>query len=116
MSKPLIHTNPMYQLLRAERIDEFNERRARGEKATLSDGDYRGLDLRNLNADGLDFSNAYFRNTDLRGIDFRNTRLEGASIAEAHISGCYFPIELTAEELHLSLTLGTRLRYRQAIR
>ena len=35
-------------------------------------GDFRGLDLRELNADGVDFRDAYFRSADLRGIDFRN--------------------------------------------
>jgi uncharacterized protein YjbI with pentapeptide repeats len=114
MAKPVIHTNPLYQLLREERITEFNEHRARGENAELSGGDYRGLDLRNINADGLDFSDAYFRNSDLRGVDFRNTQLEGASIAEAHISGCYFPAELSADEIRLSVNLGTRMRYRQS--
>lgn len=114
MTKPMIHTNPLYQLLREERITEFNERRARGESAVLSGGDYRGLDLRNINADGIDFRDAYFRNSDLRGVDFRNAQLEGASIAEAHISGCYFPAELSADEIRMSLNLGTRMRYRQA--
>lgn len=112
MSKPVIHQNVMYQLLHEERIEEFNQRRAAGETAHLADGDFRGIDLRNLNADDLDFSNAYFRSADLRGIDFRRANLEGASLAEARISGCYFPAELTAEEIRLSLELGTRLRYR----
>lgn len=116
MPKPLIHSNELYQLLREERIDEFNRRKATGEKGILSGGDYRGLDLRNLDAEGLDFSDAYFRNTDLRGIDFRNSRLEGASIAEAHVSGCYFPVEIAPDEIQMSLTLGTRMRYRQRTR
>lgn len=116
MPKPVIHQDPLYLLLRDERVDEFNRRKALGEKALLSAGDYRALDLRNLDADGLDFTDAYFRNADLRGIDFRTACLEGASLAEAHISGCYFPVELSAEEIRLSLDLGTRLRYRQKAR
>lgn len=116
MAKPVIHQNPMYQLLRNERVEEFNQRKARGEQGVLAGGDYRGLDLRLLDAAGLDFSNAYFRNTDLRGVDFRATCLEGASMAEAHISGCYFPPELPAEEIRLSLEIGTRMRYRQALK
>jgi hypothetical protein len=31
---------------------------------------------------------------------------------DAKISGCYFPKELDAEEIRLSITQGTRLRYR----
>lgn len=116
MTKPVIHINSLYQLLREERIEEFNQRRANGEKAVLAGGDYRGLDLRNMNADGLDFCDAYFRSSDLRGVDFRTTQLEGSSIAEAHISGCYFPAELSADEIRLSLNLGTRMRYLQLAR
>ena len=114
MSGPVIHENTHYHLLRDENIAEFNRRKQAGETATLAAGDYRGLDLRGLDASGLDLSNAYFRNADLRGIDFRNTQLDGASIADAQISGCYFPEPLSAEEIHLSLTLGTRMRYRQS--
>ena len=113
MTKPVIHQNVMYQLLHEERVEEFNRRRASGEEALLQGGDFRGIDLRNLVADGLDFSDAYFRGADLRGIDFRHTRLEGASLAEARISGCYFPPEFSPAELRLSLELGTRLRCRQ---
>lgn len=113
MPGPVIHENALYQLLRDEAIETFNRRKQAGETALLSAGDYRGLDLRGLDASGLDFSDGYFRNADLRGIDFRNARLDGASIADAHISGCYFPEALSAGELRLSLTLGTRLRYRQ---
>ena len=66
-----------------------------------------------MDASGLDLSDAYFRGADLRGIDFRQTNLEGASMAEAKISGCYFPKELSAEEIRMSVELGTRLRYRR---
>lgn len=113
MSKPVIHTNPMYQLLRQEDITEFNLRREKGDPTELASGDFRGLDLRNLNAAGLDFTDGYFRGADLRGIDFRKSKLEGASLCEAKISGCYFPYELSAEEIRLSVEGGTRMRYRK---
>lgn len=114
MSKPVIHKNPMYELLRAENIAEFNQRKARGEvtEGQLRAGDYRGLDLRELNADGLDLRDAYFRGADLRGIDFRNCQLEGASFCQAHVSGCFFPKTLDADELRLSIDVGIRVRYR----
>ncbi|RYY01713.1 MAG: pentapeptide repeat-containing protein [Gammaproteobacteria bacterium] len=113
MTNPIVHHNPLYDLLRAEQIAEFNKRKAAGESTQgfLAAGDFRGLDLRNLDADGLDLSNAYFRGADLRGIDFRNTKLEGASFCQAHISGCYFPVELSADEIRLSFDLGIRVRY-----
>lgn len=113
MSKPIVHKNPMYALLRAEKVAEFNQRKAKGEikEGQLRGGDFRGLDLRELDADGLDLRDAYFRGTDLRGIDFRNCQLEGASFCQAHISGCFFPPQITAEELRLSLDIGIRVRY-----
>lgn len=115
MGHPIVYTNVLYELLRSENIAEFNKRRAAGESADglLKGGDYRGLDLRELVVDGLDFSNAYFRGADLRGIDFRNCNIEGASFCQAHISGCYFPEALHPDEIRLSFDLGIRVRYRK---
>ncbi len=113
MNKPQIKQDPLYQLLRNEDIKSFNEQRDSLDTSHLKSGDYRGRDLRNMNADGLDFSNSYFRNSDLSGIDFRNTNLEGASLMDAKLSGCYFPEALSAEEIRLSLDTGTRLRYKR---
>jgi uncharacterized protein YjbI with pentapeptide repeats len=115
MNKPFIKPDPLYQLLRTEDIKGFNEQRANLDTVELKSGDYRGRDLRNMNADGLDFSNSYFRNSDLSGIDFRNTNLQGASLLDAKLSGTYFPEELSAEEIRLSLDTGTRLRYRKLV-
>ena len=111
MNKPVIKQDPLYQLLRNEDIKGFNEQRDQLDTAELKSGDYRGRDLRNMNAAGLDFSNSYFRNSDLSGIDFRNTNLEGASILDSKLSGTYFPAELSPQEIRLSLETGTRMRY-----
>ena len=114
MTKPIVHRNPLYELLRAERVAEFNQRKARGEvkEGMLRGGDFRGLDLRELDASGLDLRDAYFRSADLRGIDFRNCQLEGASFCQAHVSGCFFPKEISADEIRLSFDIGIRVRYR----
>jgi uncharacterized protein YjbI with pentapeptide repeats len=112
MNKPRIKSDPLYQLLRQEDIKSFNEQRDNLDTSQLRSGDYRGRDLRNMNASGLDFSDSYFRNADLSGIDFRSTNLEGASLLDAKLSGTYFPAELPAQEIRLSLDTGTRLRYR----
>lgn len=101
----------MYQLLREGNITEFNTAKASGDTADLTGCDFRNVDLRGIDAQGLDFSDCYFRQADLRGVDFRGTRLEGASINAAKVSGAYFPSDLTAEEIALSLLHGTRLRY-----
>ncbi len=101
----------MYQMLREGLIKEFNARRKAGEVCELRGADLRGLDLRNLDTQGLDLRGCYLRHADLRGLDLTQAMLEGASISSAKISGTYFPPELTAEEITLSLVHGTRMRY-----
>lgn len=106
--------HPLYKLLQDEDIKGFNELRAKGEICDFSFAILRGLDLRGMDARGLNLSGAYFRGADLRGIDFRQTNLEGASICEAKISGVFFPDALDAHEIYLSVERGTRMRYRPA--
>ena len=65
-----------------------------------------------LDADRVILRDAYFRGADLRGVDLRSCQMEGASIAHAQISGAYFPAELSADEILMSLNFGTRMRYR----
>lgn len=110
--EPKLLDNPLFQLLREGRIPEFNERKASGVKCNFAAGDFRGSDLRGMDAEDIDFRDAYFRGADLRGIDLRSSDLQGASMARAHISGCYFPDELSANEIIMSVDRGTRLRYR----
>ncbi|WLG96680.1 pentapeptide repeat-containing protein [Pseudomonas sp. Z1-14] len=111
MSHPKLLDTPLYALLRNDDIAGFNSERPQG-PIDMRGGDFRGLDLRELNADNVDFTDAYFRSADLRGVDFRNSSLEGASLAHAQISGAYFPPELSADEILMSMNFGTRLRYR----
>jgi len=109
---PQIKDDELYRLLRDGKIAEFNQRRENGESCDLSSADFRSVDLVGLNADGLDLSNCYFRMSNLRGIDFSNAQLKGASIHGAQISGAFFPAELEASEIQLSLEHGTRMRYK----
>ena len=111
--EPKLLDSPLFSLLREGRIAEFNERKAQMSSCDFRGGDFRGSDLRGMNADGIDFEDAYFRGADLRGIDLREANLQGASMARAHISGCYFPDELTPHEIIMSVDRGTRLRYRK---
>lgn len=112
MPVPVISDDPLYRLLREGKIDEFNQRVAAGEQVDLTNCDFRHLNLQGLQTKGLDFSNSYFRQADLRGIDFTEClSLEGASIHAAKISGVYFPKQLPADEVLLSLEHGTRMRY-----
>ncbi len=108
---PKISNDALYQLIRNEKFDEFNRRKVAGEKCDLRGHNFRGLDLRKLDLAGLDLSNCYFRQADLRGLNLVPCRLEGASIHDANISGVYFPRELSPDEIGLSHTQGTRMRY-----
>ena len=116
MKKPEIKKDALYQLLREGKIDDFNSRHAAGEPCDLAGADFRGLDLRGLIADGLDLSGCYFRQSDLRGVDLSKTNLLGASIHGAKISGVYFPADLPADEILMSLEHGTRMRYGVPVR
>ena len=112
MSQPRQLDHPLYHLLHNDDVKGFNAQKPKGIEVDLSGGDFRGLDLRNMDTDGVNLTDAYFRGADLRGLDFRNARIEGASLAHAQISGAYFPAELTADEILMSVNFGTRLRYR----
>lgn len=107
---PAISNEPLYLLLREGKVEEFNRKKQAGEYCDFKSCDFRSLDLRGLDATGLDFRGAYFRKCDLRGIDFRGSLIDGASINGAKISGVYFPLNIPAEEILLSLEHGTRLR------
>lgn len=109
-SSPVISNDPMYKLIREGKIKKFNEKKQAGEYCNLKSCDFRSTDLRGIDAVGLDFRGAYFRMSDLRGVDFRGSLLDGSSINGAKISGTYFPVEIPAQELLLSLEHGTRIR------
>jgi len=112
MTAPKFIDDPLYQLLRAGQVDEFNKAREEGKTCDLVGADLRNVELQGMNLKGLDLSDAYLRQADLRGQDLSETRLEGASIRGAHVSGVMFPKELLATEIALSLEHGTRMRYR----
>jgi uncharacterized protein YjbI with pentapeptide repeats len=112
MSQPRQLDNPLYRLLRDEKVADFNKQKPKDGSVDLRGADLRGLDLRLLDASRIDFTDAYFRGADLRGLDLREANLEGASIAHAQISGAYFPAQLCADEILLSMQFGTRMRYR----
>ena len=111
MSRPILLDSALYALLHKDDIQGFNQQRPQG-AIDMRGGDFRGLDLRELNADSIDFTDAYFRSADLRGLDLRTASIEGASLAHSQISGAYFPVELTADVILMSVNFGTRRRYR----
>lgn len=103
----------LVRLLREEQIDDFNER-AKASPPQLENADLRMVDLRHADLVKANLRGAYLRNADLRGVDLSDADLTGASLHDARISGCLFPPSLPAEEITLSVTLGTRMRQRPA--
>lgn len=112
MTTPQISQDPLYLMLRNDDVAGFNKARESGKACDLKGCDLRGLDLRKIELAGMDLTDTYFRGSDLRGVDFRGCNLDGASLADAKVSGCYFPAEISAEEIQMSVKLGTRLRHR----
>ncbi|MCW2269672.1 Pentapeptide repeats (8 copies) [compost metagenome] len=112
MNQPRQLDSALYALVHDEQIAHFNREKPKDAAIDFRGGDFRGLDLRDLDTTGIDFTDAYFRAADLRGLDLRHNGLEGASLAHAQISGTYFPGELSADEILMSVNFGTRLRYR----
>jgi uncharacterized protein YjbI with pentapeptide repeats len=104
--------DPLYQLIRDEKVKAFNSQRGSMESIDFHDCDFRGLDLRGLNATGINFSGCYFRAADLRGIDFNQYNLDGVSLTSARVSGCYFPKNIDASEIWVSVEKGIRMRSR----
>ncbi len=107
----LVRDSVPITLLREDKIDEFNQ--LAGEKPVdLENADLRMVDLRRANLAKANLRGAYLRNADLRGVDLSDADLAGASLHDARISGCLFPMSISAEEISLSVTLGTRMRPR----
>lgn len=105
--------NTMFDMLVEGHVERFNEERGKGSLPDFSSKNFRGIDLRRCQLDGVSLNGAYLGHTDLRGLDLRNCDLEGASIKSAKISGVFFPTNLPAEEITMSNQLGTRLRTRK---
>jgi uncharacterized protein YjbI with pentapeptide repeats len=113
MPAPKPSSDPLYKLLRDDEVAAFNKKREPGRSYDFRGCTFRGSDLRGLDAHGLDLRDCYFRDADLRGVDLRQALLEGASLGSAKISGVFFPDDIAAEEVRLSVDFGTRLRTAQ---
>jgi uncharacterized protein YjbI with pentapeptide repeats len=111
-NKPRRSADRLYELLQLGEAEEFNRLRKTQTNCDLRGCDFRGTDLTGFDIENIDFSGGYFRQADLRGLDMRTCGLAGASLHSARVSGVYFPIELTPDEIEMSVRLGTRLRYR----
>ncbi len=110
MHRPKIIDDPAYHLLREDNFDGFNKQIEGRSEVDFSNTDLRGIDLRSADLSKVKLRGAYLRDADLRGQNLRHMDLEGCSLLNARVGGTFFPDNLTAQELLLSLQFGTRLR------
>jgi len=107
--QPSDEVKALTSLLRNGQYKEFLEE-AEGERPDLQNAELRFADLRGAPLEKADLRGAYLRRSDLRGLDLIDADLDGASIHDARIGGTRFPRDLSANEILLSLTHGTRMR------
>ena len=105
----LVRDSAWIHMLRDGRVDEFNEK-AKKTAPDLANADLRLVDLRFADLRNANLAGAYLRNADLRGVDLAEANLDGASLHDARISGTYFPSQLPADEIRMSVMQGTRMR------
>jgi len=110
MESGILRSTGISELLREGNVAAFNALRSSGEKIDLENCNLRGADLKKADIKGINLKGAYLGYTDMRGLDLSTCCLVGASIKNAKISGVYFPEDISAGEITLSLAQGTRLR------
>ena len=102
---------PAYRAL----CDGDREAFARAVSATavvdLSYCDLGGVDLRFADVGRIRLEGARLKGADLRGLDLSQHNLDGVTLFNARVSGTYFPRDLSADEVRLSLREGTRIRH-----
>ena len=107
---PEILEDEAFLALRRCEIARFNELAAEREEMDFSFTDLRGTDFRGADLSKVKLKGAYLRSADLRGQDLRHMDLQGCSIIGAKISGTFFPENISAEEIRLSIEQGIRIR------
>ena len=96
-------------MLRVSDVDAFHKAVAGRDKIDYSGTDLRGVDLRTIDIGNIVLHDALLRDADLRGCDLRHLDLSVISIRNAKIGGAYFPDNISADEIRMSLRHGTRL-------
>jgi len=113
MGAPRFSQDPAFKLLRVGEVDAFHKNVEGRDVVDFSGLDLRGTDFRKVDFSKLILRDAYLRDADFRGCDLRRLDLAGVSLHGAKISGAYFPENVTASEIRMSLRHGTRIRTRQ---
>jgi hypothetical protein len=94
-----------------ENRQRFNEAVAKGLVPDFSGQNLSDLDLSGFDLHNADLSGTYLRGVSLGGVDLTGAYLHGASLKGARVSGCLFPVEISAQEIWLSVEKGTRIRH-----
>jgi uncharacterized protein YjbI with pentapeptide repeats len=110
MAVPKFLHDEAFKCLRSGDLDGYHAKIATMKDVDFSDCDLRGTDLRQADLSKVKLTGAYLRDADLRGLDLRHLDLEGCSLFHAKVSGTYFPGNLSAIEIRMSVELGTRMR------
>ena len=112
MSLPNFPEDPAFKMLRSGDFDAFTQAVAERDKVDFSGTDLRGVDFRKVDLSKFVLRDAFLRNVDFRGCDLRHLDLSGASLHGAKIGGAYFPDNVSASDIRMSLRHGTRIRTR----
>ena len=111
MTKPRFLDVGIFQALRAGDLEAFSQRVAtHGRPVDFSNADFRGTDFRGVDITNVILRGAYLKDADLRGLDLRGVDLEGCSLHKANVGGTYFPDNISAAEICMSIDHGTRIR------
>jgi uncharacterized protein YjbI with pentapeptide repeats len=110
MPAPQYLTDPAYRCLRVCDMEGYHMAIINRSSVDLTGADLRGVDFRNADLGTVILREAYLRDADLRGCDLRHMDLEGVSFHGSKIAGAYFPSNIPAAELQMSVVQGTRVR------
>jgi uncharacterized protein YjbI with pentapeptide repeats len=110
VAQPKFLDDPAFRCLRTGDLESFQRQLAGRKTLDLSDSDLRGVDLRGIDLGKVMLRGSYLRDADLRGLDLRHVDMGGCSMYHAKISGAYFPADLSAAEISMSVQYGTRMR------
>jgi uncharacterized protein YjbI with pentapeptide repeats len=109
---PRFFDDPAFKCLRAGDLAGYQQVTENRKAVDFAGADLRGVDFRSIDLRKLSLRDAYLRDADLRGCDLRHLDLSGVSIQGARVSGAFFPQNVDATEVQLSLQHGTRIRTR----
>ena len=113
MGKARFIDDEAFRCLRSGDAATFHRLVERRSVVDFTDADLRGTDFRNVDLSKVILRGAYLKDADLRSLDLRKVDLEGTSIHNARIGGTYFPHNIPAAEIEMSVRYGTRMRVRR---